>query len=189
MHARTHGDDDQVRGDQVRDDQVRDDQGDRSAGDVTADVSVEQAWALFLRAHALAGRRIEAELIRRHDLPLASFEVLRALDRQSGRRLRMAELADQVALSRSGVSRVVDRLERQGLVHRQTCDADLRGTFAALTYMGRQHLEAASATHAGSVGAHVGVVLGADGARQLVDVLAPLVAALSGPPPRQVRRA
>jgi DNA-binding MarR family transcriptional regulator len=148
-----------------------------------AEITVEAAWALFLRAHSLAGRRIEAELVRRHDLPMASFEVMRALDDQPGRRLRMAELAGRVALSRSGVSRVVDRLERQGLVHRQTCDADLRGTYAALTYAGREQLAMAGATHAASVGAYVGQALGADGARRLAEALEPLVTALSASPP------
>jgi DNA-binding MarR family transcriptional regulator len=134
---------------------------------------------LFLRAHALAGRRIEAELVRRHDLPLASYEVLETLDAAPARRLRMAELADRVALSRSGVSRVVDRLERQGRVRRQSCDADLRGTYAALTPIGRQCVVEAAVTHAACVRAQFGAALGPEGARTLVQVLDPLVRSLS----------
>lgn len=146
-----------------------------------------RAWSLFLRAHALAGRRIEAELIRRHDLPLPSYYVLEALDSAPGRRLRMAELAARVALSRSGVSRVVDRLEREALVQRQHCDDDLRGTYAVLTHLGRQTVVEAGATHAACVRAQFGTALGADGARALVQVLTPLVATLAAdstePPP------
>jgi DNA-binding MarR family transcriptional regulator len=138
-----------------------------------------RAWALFLRAHALAGRRIEAALIRRHDLPLASYDVLETLDAAPGRRLRMAELAGRVALSRSGTSRVVDQLERQGLVRRQHCDDDLRGMYAVLNPAGRQAVVVAAATLASCVHTQFGTALGADGAQLLVQVLDPLVAALA----------
>ena len=67
------------------------------------------------------------------DLPLTSYEVLINLQAAPGRRRRMAELADGVLLSRSGTTRLVDRLERDGLLERDVCDSDGRGCFAVLT--------------------------------------------------------
>ena len=141
-----------------------------------------RAWALVQRAHVVAGRRIDAELIRRHDLPLAAYDVLEALDAAPARRLRMAELAERVVLSRSGVSRVVDKLERQGRVSRQSCDDDLRGTYAALTPEGRRCVVEAAMTHAACVREQFGAALGTDGARALVGALTPLVQALAAGP-------
>lgn len=110
-----------------------------------------RTWSSFLRAHALVTRRIEADLLTAHRLSLVSFEVLERLDEAPGRRLRMAELADLLVVSRSGVTRAVDRLARQGLVSREPCDSDLRGTYAALTELGGSRLEAAIPTHRAGV--------------------------------------
>ncbi len=74
------------------------------------------AWRTFLRAHAVLVRRLEAELVAEHDLPLASYDVLVQLSEAPQQRLRMTELADRVLLSRSGLTRLVDRLVRDGLV-------------------------------------------------------------------------
>src|SRR3712207_3124959 len=73
-------------------------------------------WRMFLRAHSRLTHRLEADLITDHALPLASYDVLLTLLEAPNRRLRMTELADQVLLSRSGMTRLVDRLEREGLV-------------------------------------------------------------------------
>ena len=82
-----------------------------------------------------------------HDLPLISYEVLITLDAAPGRRLRMAELADSVLLSRSGTTRLVDRLERDGLIARENCEDDGRGSFAVITERGAELLSQARATH------------------------------------------
>ena len=74
------------------------------------------AWRRFLRAHALVTRRLESDLMAEHQLPLASYDVLVQLVEAPERRLRMSELAERVLLSRSGLTRLVDRLEREGLV-------------------------------------------------------------------------
>ena len=105
------------------------------------------AWRLFLRSHAIVLRRLENDLIQEHQLPLASYEVLVQLEEASDRRLRMTELADAVLLSRSGLTRLVDRLEREGLVERQACVEDARGLFAVLTDAGLMRLRQASPTH------------------------------------------
>src|SRR5687767_3327298 len=91
------------------------------------------AWRTFLRAHAQVTRRLEADLVAEHDLSLPTYDVLVQLSEAPDRRLRMTELAERVLLSRSGLTRLVDRLEREGLVHRQACPSDARGTHAVLT--------------------------------------------------------
>ena len=105
------------------------------------------AWRSFLRAHSQISRVLEAELLAEHDLPLASYDVLVQLAEAEGRRLRMTELADRVLLSRSGLTRLVDRLERDGLVERQACPQDARGTHAVLTEAGFARLREAAPTH------------------------------------------
>jgi DNA-binding MarR family transcriptional regulator len=105
------------------------------------------AWRGMLRVHSALVRALDAELIAEHDLPLTSYEVLITLQAAPERRLRMAELADQVLLSRSGMTRLVDRLERLGFLERDTCTADGRGCYAVLTEAGEAVLTRARATH------------------------------------------
>jgi DNA-binding MarR family transcriptional regulator len=112
-------------------------------------LSAEQlaAWRTFLRAHARVTRRLEADLIVEHRLPLAMYDVLVQLVEAPDHRLRMTELAERVLLSRSGLTRLVDRMEREGLVRREACESDARGLFAVLTDAGFARLRAASGTH------------------------------------------
>ena len=113
------------------------------------------SWRTFLRAHATVTRRLEAELVAEHDLPLASYDVLVQLSEAPDRRLRMTELADRVLLSRSGLTRLADRLERDGLIARQACPSDARGTLAVLTDAGLTKLQEAWRTHRRGVAEHV----------------------------------
>jgi DNA-binding MarR family transcriptional regulator len=118
----------------------------------TALTQVElDAWRSFLRAHAGITRQLDADLIGAHCLTLNGYEVLLYLAQAPSRRLRMSELADRVLLTRSGVTRLVDGLERLGYVRRCACSADARGSFAELTTDGRQLLRAAAATHIAGV--------------------------------------
>jgi DNA-binding MarR family transcriptional regulator len=105
------------------------------------------AWRGMLRAHAELVRTLDAELAREHDLPLSSYEVLLFLNDSDQGRMRMSELADSVLLSRSGLTRLVDRLERQGLLRRERCESDARGYFAEITPEGRRVFSAARKTH------------------------------------------
>src|SRR5215213_7979325 len=105
------------------------------------------AWRGLLRVHSALVKALDAELIAIHGLPLTSYEVLINLQAAPGRRRRMAELAESVLLSRSGTTRLVDRLERDGLLERDTCDSDGRGCFAVLTDRGEELLSQARATH------------------------------------------
>ena len=104
------------------------------------------AWRGLLRVHTALVRALDAELDAAHDLPLSSYDVLIYLRAAPARRLRMAELADSVLLSRSGVTRLVDRLEREGLIERDACTSDGRGLFAVLTDKGDELLARARPT-------------------------------------------
>ena len=105
------------------------------------------AWSTFLRAHARVTRELEHELETEQDLSLADYDLLYQLAVADGRRLRMSELADRLVLSRSGATRLVDRLEAAGLVDRQTCATDRRGYWATVTDAGIERLRTATPTH------------------------------------------
>src|SRR5471030_1834500 len=77
-----------------------------------------RAWRGLLRAHACLAKRLDAELEHAHRLPMTSYEVLHHLEEATEGRMRMCDLADQAQLSRSGLTRLVDRLEREGLLER-----------------------------------------------------------------------
>jgi DNA-binding MarR family transcriptional regulator len=133
------------------------------------------AWRTFLRAHATVVRALESELMAEHDLPLASYDVLVQLSEAPDWRLRMTELADRVLLSRSGLTRLADRLEREGLLRREACPSDARGTLAVLTDAGLARLEAAWPTHLRGVQEHVTGRLSTDEILQLSVLLGKLV--------------
>ena len=133
------------------------------------------AWRTFLRAHATVLRRLEHELVAEHDLPLASYDVLVQLSEAPDRRLRMTELADAVLLSRSGLTRLADRLEKDGLLRREPCPSDARGTLAVLTDAGLERLRAAWPTHLRGVEQHVTGRLTDDEIASLTSILGKLV--------------
>ena len=112
------------------------------------------AWKGFLRAHREVVAHLDEELQRTHDLPLSSYEVLLYLAESDGGRLRMGELADRLLLSRSGLTRLVDRLERRDLVARERCKEDARGLFARITPAGRERFDAARPDHLDGVRRH-----------------------------------
>jgi DNA-binding MarR family transcriptional regulator len=101
----------------------------------------------MLRAHAELTRALDAQLAREHKLPLSSYEVLLFLADAPEGRMRMSDLAESVLLSRSGLTRLVDRLEREGLLKRERCESDARGLFAEITPAGRELFDAARRTH------------------------------------------
>jgi DNA-binding MarR family transcriptional regulator len=95
-------------------------------------------WPLFLTAHAVLVSEIEARLSEAGLPPLVWYDVLWALERAPDYRLRMSELAEMTVLSRSNLTRLVDRLESAGLVQRARAEADRRGAFAVVTRKGRE---------------------------------------------------
>lgn len=104
------------------------------------------AFGLLTEVHAGLVARLSAHLAE-HGLSLVEFEVMVRLGRSPQQRLRMTELAGQVALTTSGITRVVDRLEREGMVRRQACPDDRRGLWAVLTTAARHRLAAALPGH------------------------------------------
>ena len=125
------------------------------AASSTARVSPERlrVWRDFLQTHAVVTRALERELTEDRDLPLTWYDVLVHLE-EAGGRLRMQELAEQVVFSRSGVTRLVDRMATAGLVKRERCPEDRRGMFAVLTPSGRRRLRDATSVHLRGVRDH-----------------------------------
>lgn len=111
------------------------------------------AWRGMLRTHRDVVARLDAELESAHGLPLSSYEVLMYLA-DAGGKLRLGELADRLLLSRSGLTRLIDRLVKQGLVERERCADDARGYFAVLTPAGRRKLAKARPDHLAGVREH-----------------------------------
>src|SRR5215217_1519077 len=117
--------------------------------DTTVDLTAAElaAWRGMLRVHTALVKALDAELSAAHDLPLSSYEVLITLESAPGRKRRMAELADSVLLSRSGMTRLVDRLAKEELLERDLCTDDGRGCYAVLTEKGAELLATARPTH------------------------------------------
>jgi DNA-binding MarR family transcriptional regulator len=111
------------------------------------------AWRTFLAAHATIIRALEAELEADQDLALSDFDVLAQLH-VAGGTLRMRDLADRVLLSRSGLTRRIDRLESAGYVERTACETDRRGSYARLTDAGRDRLTKALPIHLRGIERH-----------------------------------
>lgn len=109
------------------------------------------AWKGMLFAYRNATVAIDERLEREHDLTLSSYEVLLILSRQEEQAMRMGQLADALLLSRSGLTRLVDRLVKRGLVERHTCSDDRRGTYAKLTPAGLEQFELARPTNLAAI--------------------------------------
>ena len=129
-------------------------EADRSGAHSPEDWVGQHAWRGLLRVHALLAKRLESRLEREHGLQLSSYEVLQHLMDAPAGRMRMCDLAEQAQLSRSGLTRLVDRLERDELLGRCTCEHDARGAYACLTDSGRERLDAARGTHRAVVREH-----------------------------------
>lgn len=110
-------------------------------------------WVAFMRAHAALTRRLEAELQDAAGVSLADYEALLQLALAGGR-LRMNELADRLLLTRSGASRLVDRMADDGYVTRHKCATDARGAFAVLTEAGHDRLDRARPTARHGISEH-----------------------------------
>lgn len=107
----------------------------------------QRAWRAYLEATQELFARLDHELARDAGLAHPDYEILVRLSEAPSRRLRMSELAANAVFSRSRLSHAVARLEAEGLVERETCETDRRGTFAVLTPKGRKALEAAAPGH------------------------------------------
>jgi DNA-binding MarR family transcriptional regulator len=113
-----------------------------------------RAWRLFIQSHAYLVEVLNRELKAAEDLPLTWYEVLLFLSRAPERRLRMTELAGSVLLSKSGLTRLVDRMVDAGLIERTTCPTDRRGVFVVLTDRGMEKFAAAAPVHLRGIEEH-----------------------------------
>ncbi len=109
------------------------------------------AWIRFLRAHAAVTRQLSTRLENAHGLTLSDFDVLVQLSLAEGNRLRRVDLARTVLLTASGITRLLDGLERAGWVEKQRCASDARVTYAALTKAGLEKIESARSSHSADV--------------------------------------
>ena len=109
------------------------------------------AWRGFLRVHSAFTKELDAELVAGHGLTLSAYEVLLHLSDSPGGCARMSDIAASVLLSRSGLTRLVDRLEGAGLVRREGVEGDARGSNAVITKAGRQAFAGARRTHLAGV--------------------------------------
>ncbi|MGX7678243.1 MarR family winged helix-turn-helix transcriptional regulator [Jatrophihabitans sp. DSM 45814] len=125
------------------------------------------AWRSFLRSYTHIVRQLEQDLQVNHKIALASYDVLVQLAEAPEYRLRMSELANAVLLSRSGLTRLVDRLQREGLVERQPDPGDARGLFTVMTEKGRAALRDAAVIHLAGVSNLVVTKLTDDELREL----------------------
>ena len=129
-----------------------------------------EAWRAFIRAQSELLKTLNQELESDQGIPLTFFDVLAQLSFAGGR-LRMSELADAVVISRSGVTRLVDRMERAGLVRREACPEDRRSMYATLTPSGKRALAKARPFHLRGVAEHFGRHLSDEEAKTIATAL------------------
>ena len=128
-------------------------------------------WTRFLRAHSALTRQMSTRLETQHGLTLSDFDVLAQLYLAPERALRRVDLARQVLLTASGITRLLDGLERAGWVAKRRCETDARVTYAVLTDEGVEKFEAAYQTHVADIEELFGAQLGDDERRQLGNLL------------------
>jgi DNA-binding MarR family transcriptional regulator len=129
------------------------------------------AWVGLLRAHAAAMRSLSAQLVAEHCLTINEYEALLYLARADGGRLRRVDLSHALLLTASGVTRLLDGLERSGFVEKATCASDARVTYAVLTPAGRAKFDGASCSHVAAIQAHFEQQLNPDEIKQLAALL------------------
>lgn len=113
-----------------------------------------EAWKGLLLAHATLVEQIDRVMAKNNLLPLDWYDALLALEDATNHRLKMSELADQVLLSKSGLTRLVDRLEAKGYIRREGCRADRRVAYAVITAEGLKAREASWPTYRAAIQEH-----------------------------------
>jgi DNA-binding MarR family transcriptional regulator len=133
-----------------------------------------ETFVALVRAHANVTRQLNAQLAADHGLTISDFEVLLRLARAPDRRLRRVDLAQQVVLTPSGITRLLDGLERNGWVDRASCSEDRRVVYAVITDEGLAKLDEARATHIPQIEDHFGRRLPREELGRLVELLGKL---------------
>jgi DNA-binding MarR family transcriptional regulator len=140
-----------------------------------------RVFAGLLKAHAATTRQLNAQLVAEHGLTINDYEVLFRLARAPERRMRRVDLAEQVLLTASGITRLLDGLEQAGYVERASCSSDRRVVYAVLTDEGLAKLHEAAHTHLAQVDALFAERLGRDEQEQIAELLRKLADGDSAP--------
>ena len=130
-----------------------------------------RAWTRLMRAHAATTRLLSAQLQADHGLTINDYEVLLRLARAPDRMMRRVDLAQEVLLTPSGITRLLDGLQSCGLVEKAACDSDARVVYAKLTDAGREKLKTATDDHVASIRALFGERFKDEELRTLCDFL------------------
>jgi DNA-binding MarR family transcriptional regulator len=138
---------------------------------LSAQVQTPVAWIRFLRAHAAITRQLSARLEAEHGLTLSDYEVLLQLYHAPERAMRRVDIARAVLLTASGITRLLDGLERAGFVEKRACERDARVSYAALTEAGATKFEAARERHLADIQELFGAAFSAEEHDQLADLL------------------
>ena len=165
----------------MRVDSVGAEKGGSPGFDQTDESPKLRAWLAFLTSYRMVMDRLEEELEAERGLALTWFDVLAQLARAGGR-LRMNQLAASLVLSKSGLTRRIDRMERAGYVARESSCSDRRGAYAVLTEAGREALEAAQPVHLTGIREHFSRYLSDAEARTLEKALGLIADAATRPP-------
>ena len=137
----------------------------------TVSENVVTSWACLMRAQQVLLERVEGDLKRAGLPPLGWYDVLLELSRSDIGRLRQFELGDKVLLSKHNLSRLLDRLESEGLIRRQACEEDRRGAHVVITRQGRALLKKMWPVYERAIGEHFGRLLSEEEAVSLGNVL------------------
>jgi DNA-binding MarR family transcriptional regulator len=133
--------------------------------------SAVEAFVRLLRGNAAVTRAMNARLVADHGLTINDYEAMLQLARADGRRMRRVDLAERLILTASGVTRLLDGLERAGYVDRDACASDRRVTYAVLTDEGLQKLRASSESHVADIRSYFESRYSAEELEQLVALL------------------
>ena len=142
--------------------------------------TASEAWravmTAFTRVNSILAREMRAET----DVSLEWYSILLILAQSQDATMRPSDLADQIGLSRSATTRLIDRLERSGLVERRVCGSDRRGTYVSLTPRGQDVFKKAGRVHLRGIDEHVGSHLTDDELAQLTTLLGKLADRVGG---------
>jgi DNA-binding MarR family transcriptional regulator len=142
---------------------------------------IYEAWGAFFVTHALAVKQIEERLAGHVPLSLDEYDVLLAIDRSMIGRVRFSELADRAVCTRSGITRMIKRLEDRGFIGRVSCEHDRRGVFAVLTGEGKSAMKDTWRRYSKEIGELFGAAFTASEARELKGLMEKVLKVIQGP--------
>jgi DNA-binding MarR family transcriptional regulator len=138
---------------------------------ITQATSARQGWGHLVRAYASIARELDTQLKAEHDLTINEYEVLLLLARAEERQMRRIDIASELVLSPSGITRMLDRLGAAGLVGKGKCSSDARVSYAVLTDAGLRKLKAAGRSHDAVIEEMVGGPLRERDLKNLAEIL------------------